>query len=122
MTIYNWDRVPPEYNWVATDKSGEIKAYSEKPRRGISRWEVVGGFYQGLGSIPSCLAEGDSTFWEISLEERPKPKPRYRATRSEYPEPTVMYDRLTKKYLTIYEVEHRLNDYELSRNLKGESE
>ena len=122
MTIYNWDRVPPEYNWVATDKSGEIKAYSEKPRRGISRWEIVGGFYQCLGSIPSCLAEGDSTFWEISLEQRPKPELRYRITWSQRPEPTVMYDRLTKKYLTIYEVEHKLNDYELLRNLKGESE
>ena len=115
MTIYNWDRVPPEYNWVATDKSGEIKAYSEKPRRGISRWEIVGGFYQGLGSIPSCLAEGDSTFWEISLEQRPKPDPRYLITWSQMPEPSVVYDRLTEKHLTIHEVERILNQYDKER-------
>ena len=104
MTTYNWDRVPPEYNWVATDKSGEIKAYSEKPRRGISRWEIVGGFYQGLGSIPSCLAEGDSTFWEISLEERPKPKPRYRAMSPGHHPTHVMYDSKTGYSMTLQQI------------------
>ena len=115
MTIYNWDRVPPEYNWVATDKSGNIYAFTNKPRRDISSWHVVDGYYRCLGSIHSCLAEGDSTFWEISREERPKPKLRYGVTRSEYPEPTVMYDRLTGKHLTIHEVERILNQYDKER-------
>ena len=115
MTIYNWDRVPPEYNWVAIDKSGKIYAFTKKPRRDISSWHVVDGYYQCLGSIPSCLAEGESTFWYLSLEQRPKPEPRYLITRSQRPEPTVVYDRLTEKHLTIHEVERILNQYDKER-------
>ena len=105
MTTYNWDRVPPEYNWVAIDKSGQIYAFTMKPRKDISRWDVEDGYYRCLGSIPSCLAEGDSTFWEISLEQRPKLKPRYIALKDNLATNTiVLFDRKTKQHLTIQDV------------------
>ena len=42
-------------NWVARDKDGDIYAYSQKPKKGKSKWEIVNCRFEKINSDQSIL-------------------------------------------------------------------
>jgi hypothetical protein len=67
-TLYNWNKVSSEYNWVAVDKDGEICVYSKKPKKSGVTW-----FSDAKWEIVSKVSGVLNIDWENSLEERPQP-------------------------------------------------
>ena len=74
----NWDILPPEYKWVARDKSGQVYAYPKKPT--IEDNTEGDGFWHGRGTpvreLPkvdklTCYKRG-TVDWTESLIERPE--------------------------------------------------
>lgn len=67
----DWSKIPSEYDWVATDASGEVYAYEARPFRLANQWE-------GDVVAPAlCYVLPDHVTkllppWHISLIERPK--------------------------------------------------
>ena len=72
-TRYDWPKIVKEYpvaKWAATDASGRVDLYEERPRidEGLKRW------WNG-GEISPCCAcwdERDASDWRDSLEARPE--------------------------------------------------
>ena len=65
-TIYDWSKIPTEYNWCATDQTGEVYAFPTRPRRGKECFLVYGPHKQILDTKPS-----EQIDWQDSLEARP---------------------------------------------------
>jgi hypothetical protein len=63
-TFYDWDNVEEIYNWVATDFSGQVYAYQNKPY--IDR-----GRFVRYGHYKLLISQRSHPHWEESLEERP---------------------------------------------------
>ena len=72
-TRYDWPKIVKEYpgaKWAATDASGRVDLYEERPRidEGSKRW------WNGGEIIPcrACWDERDASDWRDSLEARPE--------------------------------------------------
>ncbi len=76
----NWDKIPPEYNWVTTDSSGHVWAFEERPyvhagKDGV--WEVNNGSRKYVKTL-------EFPDWRLSIEKRPPEPPRYYTTPYRY--------------------------------------
>ena len=62
----SWDKVRPEYNWLATDENGGVFGYSEKPNDMLGFWATKDS---PCGRV--CKIEPPANY-AICLWERPK--------------------------------------------------
>jgi hypothetical protein len=63
---YKWDTIPEEYNYAATDESGNMYAYISYPI--ICHY----GFFVNNGSKHFYIGQADnSSDWAFSIERRP---------------------------------------------------
>lgn len=63
----DWKGAPKWANWLAMDKNGEWYWYKNKPEAEARRW-CSDTTYERIYALPG---------WQDTLEERPKPEPRY---------------------------------------------
>lgn len=69
----NWSVIPPWFNWVAMDYSGDWIAHGEKPEISgqLLHWECASGDSNEM-LIPPAFAPKWTGDWKQSLVERPK--------------------------------------------------
>ena len=113
MTKYNWDKIDKEWNWVAMDASGMIYGYTHKPTSSSGEWTLSDGEYYLLASTPVIL---NNDGWKDSLEERPKPTPRYRLNAPRW-EDSWITDVVANHDMTLGEVVHMLNEIDEIRRM-----
>jgi len=72
---YDWSNIPPEYEWVATDKNGTVYAYKNKPF-----CKDHANFWIGKDSgdmFLLCAGQQITKDWRDSLEQRPDVAPEH---------------------------------------------
>jgi hypothetical protein len=116
VSKYNWDEIPEEFRWVARDKYGAYWAYPIKPSLadGVGAWVWSGATPVEVGQLPDCLSAEALPPWQDSLEERPKPPPRYRSEQLDGGRVFTVIDAQTDKALTGPEILGLLNGGESS--------
>jgi hypothetical protein len=63
---YDWSKIPEGYDWMATDKCGEVYRYNTAPFPGISTmWRAPMKGYEFVCDGPEC------DHWRDTLEQRP---------------------------------------------------
>jgi len=62
---YDWSKIPAEFNWAATSKTGASRAFSNSPDKleGLGVWFGGGGIL--IENVDACPD------WRESLERRP---------------------------------------------------
>jgi hypothetical protein len=111
MTKYNWKEVPEYINWIARDKNGNVWGYQTEPRivPDVAVWSVRG---DAECDILGCFtSRGILDDWTESLEERPKPEPRYKMGYARW-DATTLRDDIDGRYLTMGEILDLLNERE----------
>jgi hypothetical protein len=109
MTRYNWNAIPKKYNWVGVDSHGIIRSFVKRPVAAAGYWvDGNGDIPDRLGELPYLISVKD---WEESLEERPKPEPRYKMGYDRW-DSTTLRDDIDGRYLTMGEILDMLNERE----------
>ena len=106
MSRYNWEQIPLECKWVATDRLGVIWACETEPWRpsADTGWRCTGAMWN-VGRLPDCVS---SESWEQSVEERPAARHRY-YMQHRPDEATRLYDDHKGRYLTWGQILAALN-------------
>jgi hypothetical protein len=112
MTKYNWDKIDQRWHWVARQKDGGIVGYESIPSllTNNGTWDYSGEAGR-LATVPACLNADILDDWAESLEERPKPEPRYEMAHDRW-ESTNVLDTATHNYLKMGEILDLLNERE----------
>jgi hypothetical protein len=107
LTLYNWDKVPEHFKWVARNYDGRIYAFKERPDlyTNTKQWLVSGNGCELMGSVAFVLNDVVLCDWTTSLEERPKPKPRYIHWKNDSPlDRIILFDTQDRENITIKDI------------------
>jgi len=69
--VIAWDRLPDWVEWVARDKDGIVRAYTEEPRTMSCSWGNQGGSFRRIDDFPGIVQIG-TVDWKDSKQRRPK--------------------------------------------------
>jgi hypothetical protein len=116
VSKYEWYEIPREFNWVARDKYGACWAFVSEPSLvgEAGTWVWTGAAPVEVGQIPDCISAETLPPWQESLEERPKPPPRYKTEQLQGGTFFTIIDTQTDKALTGPEILSLLNEGEKS--------
>jgi len=69
--VIAWEKLPDWVEWVARDKDGIVRAYTEEPRTMSCSWGNQGGSFRRIDDFPGIVQIG-TVDWTESKQRRPR--------------------------------------------------